>query len=196
MTSVIRAGRMMFAGNTQIRCSTMSTGTGSPTVAMTLGPIGEMVICPGCGKLWMDSHALPESGACDRCQYENPLQPGRLLSVEEIVEDTNGGQYQDVDLGAFAQTLMSLISETQPNTNRDRGPEWRKGPNGTLEARAGRLRLSIIEKRTLNDDGEFKGYVQPFENEARTLGAESVEGAKLEMEERALAYLEEGMNAF
>jgi hypothetical protein len=144
----------------------------------------------------MDSHDLPENGACDRCQYENPLQPGRLLTVEEIVEGKGGGQYQDVDLGAFVETLVSLISETHPETNRDQGPEWRKGPNGTLEARAGRLRLSIIEKRTLNDDGEFKGYVQPFENDPRTLGAESVEAAKLEMEERALAYLEEGMNAF
>jgi len=168
----------------------------STTVAMTLGPTREMVICPGCGKLWMDSHALPENGACDRCQYENPLPPGRLLTVEEIVEGTNGGQYQDVDLGAFVETLMSLISETYPETNRDRGLEWRKGPNETLQARAGRLRLSILETAEVGKDKVFKGYIQPFENDRRRLGAESVEAAKLEMEERALAYLEEGMNAF
>lgn len=174
----------------------MSTGRGSTTVGVRLGPIGEMVICPGCGKRWKGLGALPENGTCDRCQYGNPLPPGRPLTVEEIAEGTSGGRFHDVDLGAFVETLMSVVTETGAQTRPDGGPRWQRGPNGTLQARAGRLRLSIIEQGTLDDYGEFKGYVQPFENDPRTLGAESVEAAKLEIEERALAYLEEGINAF
>jgi hypothetical protein len=76
--------------------------------------------------------------------------------------------------------------------------EWEEGPNRTQNAHAGRVRLSVViwNPNEVGAEDQFKGLVQPFEKSHKRLGARDMEAAKLEVEERALGYLEEAMKGF
>lgn len=71
-----------------------------------LSALLEMIICPGCG--WIgkkeDLKLFAESGICPICNYENGLEPFRLLTIQEILADDT--EYNDVRLDLFLRTLF------------------------------------------------------------------------------------------
>lgn len=82
----------------------------------------DLVICPGCGKVWENLEKYIEDtkyfsmvdeegdirargGECSKCGYENGTEPYRLLTIGEILEDQRDC-WCDVALGKFLRSLI------------------------------------------------------------------------------------------
>jgi hypothetical protein len=63
------------------------------------------IICPGCG--WYGHMKELFNGACPNCEYENSMEPERLLTVAELLQD-DSPTFNDVNLGAFLRAYNKL----------------------------------------------------------------------------------------
>lgn len=64
------------------------------------------IICPGCG--WTGTtEMLGHWGDCPECDYENRLEPNRLLTLSEMVE--NNGRYNEVRMDLFLKSLFKFL---------------------------------------------------------------------------------------
>lgn len=78
-----------------------------------------LVICPGCGKVWknikeyikdskyefISESDYVKGGDCPECKYENGVEPYRLLTIGELMEDKSDC-WCDVALGKFLNALV------------------------------------------------------------------------------------------
>ena len=65
-----------------------------------------IIICPGCG--WYGKRRALKKGACPKCEYENGVEPYRLLTLKEIQESST--LYNDVRLDLFLKSLLTLLN--------------------------------------------------------------------------------------
>lgn len=64
------------------------------------------IICPGCG--WIGAvEALNQEGGCPDCSYENGLEPYRLLTLAEMLNDA--GEYADIRMDLFLKSLFKFL---------------------------------------------------------------------------------------
>ena len=65
----------------------------------------DKVICPGCG--WVGEIEDLKRGACPQCRYENGMEPYRLLTLAEAMEDDV--EYIDVRLDVFLRSVFWVM---------------------------------------------------------------------------------------
>jgi len=66
------------------------------------------IICPGCG--WVGTiEGLDHWGACPQCEYENGVDPNRLLTLSEMLADE--GEYSDARIGLFLKSLFKFLDK-------------------------------------------------------------------------------------
>jgi len=63
------------------------------------------IICPGCG--WCGLIVELKAGSCPHCEYENSMEPERLLTVAELLQD-DLPTFNDVNLGAFLRAYNMM----------------------------------------------------------------------------------------
>ena len=65
------------------------------------------IICPGCG--WVGTiETLQDGGCCPECNYENGVEPNRLLTLSEMMEDSTM-EYVDVRMDLFLKSLLTQL---------------------------------------------------------------------------------------
>lgn len=67
----------------------------------------DTIVCPGCG--WTGDIEGLSDGACPNCRYENNLPPLRLLTIKEMLEDEESGEYNDVRMDLFLASLLRAL---------------------------------------------------------------------------------------
>lgn len=70
-----------------------------------------MVICPGCG--WIGTIEGLSDGVCPNCRYENNLPPLRLLTIKEMLEDDEQGEYDGVRMDLFLASLFRVLYDVK-----------------------------------------------------------------------------------
>lgn len=85
----------------------------------------DIVICPGCAKVWDnleqykkdtkciekdydDTLWVTSGGECPNCNYENGMAPYRLLTIEELKKDETT-TWHEVSLGKFLNVILILM---------------------------------------------------------------------------------------
>lgn len=68
--------------------------------------IDEVVICSGCG--WTGTVETLNRGDCPNCGQENNLEPNRLLTLSEMLEDDE--EYGRVRMDLFLKALFKWLS--------------------------------------------------------------------------------------
>lgn len=63
------------------------------------------VICPGCG--WTGTIETLVQRACPNCGYENNLEPYRLLTLSEMLDEKE--YYDEVLMGLFLKSLFKFL---------------------------------------------------------------------------------------
>lgn len=72
-----------------------------------VGLNGDIAVCPGCGFIG-NVGAVYES--CPKCEWENGVEPYRLLTLDELVKDGDG-IYNDICMSAFLISVIRLVLE-------------------------------------------------------------------------------------
>ena len=70
-----------------------------------VGLKGNLVICPGCGFI---GNVGTVYECCPKCDYENGAEPNRLLTLDELLKDSDG-VYADVCMEAFLISVISVV---------------------------------------------------------------------------------------
>lgn len=67
----------------------------------------DMVVCPGCG--WAGTiETLGKWGCCPQCNYENGVEPNRLLTLSEMLQYEV--VYVDVRMDLFLPSLFTDLA--------------------------------------------------------------------------------------
>jgi len=64
------------------------------------------IICPGCG--WTGTVETLDQDGCPDCGYENNLEPYRLLTLSEMLNDE--GEYDDIRMDLFLKSLLEFLN--------------------------------------------------------------------------------------
>jgi len=68
----------------------------------------DTIICPGCG--WIGSIDRLDEGACPDCAYENNTPPHwRLLTIGELLSESEPTDYCDMRMDLFLQSLLQVV---------------------------------------------------------------------------------------
>lgn len=68
----------------------------------------DTIICPGCGWTGAIKELGKEYSQCPKCQYENGSEPYRLLTIKEMLKNTEP-EYNDVRMDLFLKSVIKMI---------------------------------------------------------------------------------------
>ena len=69
------------------------------------------IVCPGCGWVGTEEGLEFHSGSwdCPDCEWQNRQPPFRLLTVKEMMEFPQEGEYRHVDMYAFLNSIAPYL---------------------------------------------------------------------------------------
>lgn len=74
------------------------------------------IVCPGCGWVGKEEELSTQMGmgpvVCPDCKYENGQAPWRLLTVKELLEFPQEGDYNQVNLYEFLNAIKPFLQES------------------------------------------------------------------------------------
>lgn len=72
------------------------------------------IVCPGCGWEGQEHELEYDAGflECPACMYQNGQAPYRLLTVKEMMEFPQEGDYKHVDMHAFLNTIAPYLQNS------------------------------------------------------------------------------------
>ena len=75
------------------------------------------IVCPGCGWVGVEADLTAASGFrdCPDCGYQNGMPPYRLLTVKELLEFPQEGDFNSVDLYEFLNSIKPYLQDVDPN---------------------------------------------------------------------------------